>query len=289
MRTLRHLSSHDVADLLQLFGELVELRTADERRIHASRRLCGLLRARAGGFCTVRLSLTAKDEPAVADVEFVGHTAAEKERLERFFRDADQFQTNPIARHVQARLCSSTSQSLFVSRPDVASIRRWRMLPYVNEVLRPANVDDFLSGCWLPDGERRYSYLTVRRAWGDRCFSPRERALFAHFHAFAGRFLATKPRSVEDGRPAGRVLDWPRMTPRRRLVLEGLLQGESEKEIARRIGRSRHTVHRHVMWIYRAMGVSSRSELMARFVTRGAASDVGNEIPWPSEANPTGG
>ena len=44
----------------------------------------------------------------------------------------------------------------------------------------------------------------------------------------------------------------------------GLLGGASEKEIADRMGLSAHTVHQYVKSIYRAFGVRSRAELMAR-------------------------
>lgn len=54
------------------------------------------------------------------------------------------------------------------------------------------------------------------------------------------------------------------LSPRDRRTLEHLLAGESEKQIAARIGRSPHTVHTHVKRIYRRLGVSSRAELLAR-------------------------
>lgn len=51
-----------------------------------------------------------------------------------------------------------------------------------------------------------------------------------------------------------------------REVLEHLKVGRSEKEIARAMGRSPHTVHSHVKTIYRHFNVSSRSELLALWV-----------------------
>ncbi|HMO27523.1 MAG TPA: LuxR C-terminal-related transcriptional regulator, partial [Tepidisphaeraceae bacterium] len=51
-----------------------------------------------------------------------------------------------------------------------------------------------------------------------------------------------------------------------RQTLRLLLIGRSEKQIAAHLGRSRHTVHHHVKQIYRAMNVSSRGELLARFL-----------------------
>ncbi len=54
------------------------------------------------------------------------------------------------------------------------------------------------------------------------------------------------------------------LSPRATQTLRELLGGASEKEIADRMGLSAHTVHQYVKSIYRAFGVRSRAELMAR-------------------------
>jgi FixJ family two-component response regulator len=53
------------------------------------------------------------------------------------------------------------------------------------------------------------------------------------------------------------------LTPRLRQTLELLLQGDSEKQVAFRLGLSRHTVHDYVKSLHRHFGVQSRGELMA--------------------------
>ena len=50
-----------------------------------------------------------------------------------------------------------------------------------------------------------------------------------------------------------------------RVVLEWLLEGLTEPQIAERIGRSRHTVHDHTKAIYASLGVSSRVHLVMLF------------------------
>jgi DNA-binding CsgD family transcriptional regulator len=52
-----------------------------------------------------------------------------------------------------------------------------------------------------------------------------------------------------------------------RPVLRLLLQGLTEKEVAARLFLSRHTVHAHAKNIYRLVGVHSRPELLARYLT----------------------
>ncbi len=58
------------------------------------------------------------------------------------------------------------------------------------------------------------------------------------------------------------------MSPRQRQVLEFLLVGDGEKQIAAKLGISKNTVHNYVTALYRHFDVSSRSELMAIFIAR---------------------
>lgn len=49
-------------------------------------------------------------------------------------------------------------------------------------------------------------------------------------------------------------------------TLERLCRGESEKQVAEALAISRHTVHTYVKALYRRFDVTSRSELLARFI-----------------------
>jgi len=70
----------------------------------------------------------------------------------------------------------------------------------------------------------------------------------------------TRIRKAPPGHPL------PRLSPRLREVLDLLLQGHSEKQVARELELSRHTVHDYVKELYHRLDVSSRSELLARWV-----------------------
>jgi pSer/pThr/pTyr-binding forkhead associated (FHA) protein len=48
-------------------------------------------------------------------------------------------------------------------------------------------------------------------------------------------------------------------------VLRLLLQGLSEKQVATQLKLSQHTIHTHTKNIYRALGVHTRAELLARY------------------------
>lgn len=51
-------------------------------------------------------------------------------------------------------------------------------------------------------------------------------------------------------------------------TLELLLSGDGEKQIAAKLGLSRHTVHVYVKSLYKHFEVCSRAELLARWVVR---------------------
>ena len=61
----------------------------------------------------------------------------------------------------------------------------------------------------------------------------------------------------------------PALTARRREVLEFLLEGLSNKAIARKLGPSHFTVRNHVSQLMRLLGVATRKEVVARFTDRG--------------------
>ncbi len=73
-----------------------------------------------------------------------------------------------------------------------------------------------------------------------------------------------------------------------RRVLDLLLDGLAEKQIATRLDISRHTAHNHVRNIYRALDVHSRAELLAKLVVKDGADGVtGIRLVLPGRAGPS--
>ena len=56
------------------------------------------------------------------------------------------------------------------------------------------------------------------------------------------------------------------LQPRLKKVMKLLLEGDSEKQVAFKLGLSPHTVHEYVKNLYAELGVSSRGELLAQYV-----------------------
>jgi two-component system nitrate/nitrite response regulator NarL len=65
------------------------------------------------------------------------------------------------------------------------------------------------------------------------------------------------------------VAEEHRLPPRLRQTLQGLIRGDSEKQIALALDLSRHTVHVYVKQLYKRFNATSRGELLARFIRGG--------------------
>jgi DNA-binding CsgD family transcriptional regulator len=93
--------------------------------------------------------------------------------------------------------------------------------------------------------------------------------------------------SVNDPRPDA-------LPPRLRQALQFLLQGDSEKQVAGRLGVSQSTTHEYVTMLYRRFRVHSRAELMSYAMTRlahpawKAAAQEGSSFPLANDNGASG-
>jgi DNA-binding CsgD family transcriptional regulator len=157
-------------------------------------------------------------------------------------------------------------------RRDVVHDQVWYNSPHVMEYSRSFDADDLVSAL-VPIGGGAELCVVGMRGWGDTGFTAREREillLLAQHTAWLARRpnpLASLAQRRLDGKLAAPVT-LSQLAPRHRAVLELLAAGRSEKQIAAALSISPRTAHKYVEQIYRALGVSSRAELMARFIAR---------------------
>ena len=112
----------------------------------------------------------------------------------------------------------------------------------------------------LAEGALYACVTLLRRPPGRRRFTDRDRALLNVFHGQCDWVYRPDLPMVSP--------DAAGLPPRQRQTLQFLLAGHSEKQIATHLDLSHNTVHHYVKALYRHFGVSTRSELLARWVRK---------------------
>jgi len=169
---------------------------------------------------------------------------------------------SPLVRGLM-RGCPLTAGAVFTAtRQELVTDRSWYQDPYVCEHLLPTHLDHAIYSSARGASPRVVQGLGFHREKKDRPFDARDRALIQLFHVEYGALLL--PPQPGFASPVSAQLP-----PRQRQVLELLVEGLADKEIAERLGISRHTVNQYTKQIYRRFGVTSRAVLTAR-LRRGA-------------------
>lgn len=139
--------------------------------------------------------------------------------------------------------------------------KEWYRSRHYNDYVRACHLDDRItSSLRMPAGSpSQFQVMVLHRSVEDGQYSRRDQRLVHLFHhemgTIIGRHLAMPEAQADDG---------PALPYRLQQVLACLLQGDSEKQIAARLGLSPHTVNRHVQRLYKEFGLHSRAELMYR-------------------------
>jgi DNA-binding CsgD family transcriptional regulator len=154
-----------------------------------------------------------------------------------------------------------------LARTDLIPDREWYRSAYFHSIQRGIGVDHtLLSFLAFPGRAGEGSCLTLARGSDSRRdFGPRDRALLREAHAWVVPLV---------GGPLARFAEpFPsQLPPRVRDVLRCVLEGDSDKQVAARLGISTLTVNQYTKHIYRHFGVRGRAELLARWVRRGWGS-----------------
>jgi DNA-binding CsgD family transcriptional regulator len=143
---------------------------------------------------------------------------------------------------------------LTLTRQDMIPDRAWRDSEERRD-RRSIKQDELLISAHPAENGVVHAF-SINRADGDAPFSARDKALVSLVHEELGRlFGATLSVRLET---QALPTDLP---PRLQSVVICLLSGDSDKEIARRLGLSVHTIHEYVTTLFRRLGVHSRAEL----------------------------
>src|SRR5262245_8614093 len=147
------------------------------------------------------------------------------------------------------------------TRGQIVADRAYYRAPVFERYLQPGHVHHRLASSCPTAGGGAISFIHLHRRRGERDFSSRERALLEFFHRELGRLVGRALVSAAEPTPG----DLPR---RLRETLARLVEGDSEKQVAARLGVSHATAHQYVTALYRRFGVNSRGQLLALVVRR---------------------
>ncbi len=246
----------DYRALMKLAGETSELpQDVNVRRKHIVGGLCSIV----GGTMANAFEFKAPGSPGGigkfdTHVSYgMGERAIEKMR--EFFDEGNTM--DPTVPH----LMTLRKPYFTVTRPQFVTDGEWYQSDHYVAIRAPIGSDQQLySKLNLKDGSP--FGVGIHRAKNDPRFTQRECDMLDVFHAECGRLYG-----CASGKPAldPRIAQLP---PRVQRVLNELTStGDGEKQIAARLGLSRHTVHEYVKVLYEKLGVTSRAELMSAFAT----------------------
>lgn len=156
--------------------------------------------------------------------------------------------------HVSGRLVT-------YARRQLVSKTAWYRSVCWNEYYRPARIDEQLTSVHQTSDAGAISAIAVIRASGEREFSRREQQLLNFFHGELGLLVGRSLVSRLEPSPE-------KLSLRLRQTLACLLEGDSEKQVAARLGLSHATTHQYVTALYRRFGVQSRAQLLAHVMKR---------------------
>ena len=248
----------DVRGVFRLLNEIQERRydpVAWQR--HMISGLCDLVGARQGA--AMRFAGFIPDGPAKLDsIVSGGWTNAFVESMWKQALTAESCRVDAIidrATRVPRRLATRLREQLISDEDYFASA-------IANELGTMSGVYHELCAWFHVDPPADAVGMTLHRMRGQRRFNLRERNIVHLFNVELHRLMRDEKLPARGGRGI-------KLTSRQQEVLRLLLQGDGEKQVARKLGISRYTVNDHVKAIYRNLGVNSRGEMMAKVLRPG--------------------
>lgn len=171
-------------------------------------------------------------------------------------------QSIPVERTPEYPYLSKFSgKTMILSRDQIWGRDTWYRSHAFNEIHRACGIDDYVISICPTQIPGRCTTLWLHKGVGEQDFTLREQGIISLIHMSINNEIGTYLAAADE--PALSSL-----TSRRLQVLERLIEGDSEKQIAFALGVAKASIHDHVLAIYRHFEVSSRGELLAKFIGR---------------------
>jgi DNA-binding CsgD family transcriptional regulator len=254
-----HLRANDLIEIYRLIGECRDLwYDSHAWRSHLLNGLCRLVRGQVGVAGEIEWPFTGN--PKIVQMFSLGWKDGSSHEHWQDFVDSATAQEDPVSCEVLKLL---TEQRKLITRPrqELLGDRVWRASIHYNEYRKVDGVDECLYSYHpLPAVELDVvQVIEIHRELGDRRFGQRDAKVVDWLHREIGPMVGRQLVSA-------RETSFSNLPPRLQQVLRLLLEGDSEKQVAARLGLSRATVHEYIQSLYRRCGVNNRNELMARWI-----------------------
>jgi DNA-binding CsgD family transcriptional regulator len=267
----KRLTLREVRAAFRLVGECREL-GADVTawRRHLAAGLCRLTGAQVGLAGELEYSRRAFNHPL--HVEDVGWSCpADRRRVLEDFVASGLFGCDLSAERF---FCHCPDKSRTVRREQIIPDAEWGRSVEFNDFVRQGGLDLGVLSRQVFGGGERTNVLILYPPFGEAPLPERARRLVHLAQQELGPLLGTALAAAGDP-------GWSELPPRWRQTLDCLLDGDSEKQAASRLGISRETAHQYVKGLYGHFGVSSRGELLALFLRRSGAARPWTEPGYP--------
>jgi DNA-binding CsgD family transcriptional regulator len=185
-----------------------------------------------------------------------GMSPSDRALLGAYMRDG-----GPGADPLFARIEYVPGKAITRTRRQLVRDAEYHRSSVYDRYFRLGKVEHRLVSVYRQSAERSFSACCLHRGPRERDFSPREQRLVSFFHAELGPLVGRALVSIAEASPAD-------LSPRLRQTLGCLLEGDSEKQVAGRLGLSLPTAHQYVTALYKRFGVRSRAQLMAHALRR---------------------
>ena len=265
------LSIEDISEVMRLVREVCD-RWDDPRawREHLLRGACALLDGTVG-------LMVVDDEPtrdsfgkpSVICAVGLPDEASVRKLVQPAFSEFDRREFVDVSRNLLPGITELHAQLerqgwVTAAGNQVCDPEEYHASPHYRNFRRHIGSDDYVVSMRIVDIPRRPEAISIDRPVGAAPFGPREVALLKLLHDEIGRLigvrLATEHHLCRDG-----------LSRRLNETLSLLLEGHSEKEVAKALGLGVRTVHDYVTMLYEHFEVSSRAELLAYFIRRSPA------------------
>jgi DNA-binding CsgD family transcriptional regulator len=157
-----------------------------------------------------------------------------------------------------------------LARTDLVTDGEWDRAWDFRNMVEPGGADHSLY-CYrsIPGASDGHLGVIIARRLGQADFTARNKAVVQEVIAMVTPLLGGPLARFDDPAPTD-------LAPLARQVLRYFLEGDTDKQVAARLGLTRHTVNWYAKVVFRHFGVTSRPELLARWVRRG----WGNRFAW---------